>query len=295
MDLLIEKHKPQTLDDIVGQSSIIETLKHYLHNKNIPNLLFYGKKGLGKTSTIHALCKDLYGDDYKKFVLELNASHERGINTIRTKVKNMAQSKTSQIKMIILDEADSMTKDAMFSLRMLMENYSHITRFCLICNYINKIIEPLRSRCTIFYFQPISILNIQKKLNDLNISNNQQIIQYSNGDMRNVMLFTQYSQYANIEDLYGISENLLNKLIYDLQYNTLHEILQTCFEIDKGAYDKSKILELLGKKLYKLNIQNKDKILFLISEKDVSIQQGMFDYIEFVELCSKIDFLIKNK
>lgn len=297
MDSWVEKYRPKHLDDIIGQLSITETLKHYVKENNVPNLIFYGFKGSTKTSTIHALCNDLYGEDYKKYVLELNASHERGINTIRTKVKTMAQSKSSMVKMIILDEADSMTKEAMFSLRMIMENYSHITRFCLICNYINKIIEPLRSRCTIFYFQPLNCDEMLKRLDKINKKNNKEIVKYSNGDMRNAMLMIQYSnnQKENIENLHGISDDLCDKLLKYLKEKPLSDILDLCFEIHKGAYDKSKILELLGNKIINMNLINKNKILFIIGEKDIEIQQGMYDYIEFIELCSKIEFLIKQK
>ena len=248
------------------------------------------------TSTIHALCKDLYGEDYKKYVLELNASHERGINTIRTKVKTMAQTKTSKIKMIILDEADSMTKEAMFSLRMIMENYSHITRFCLICNYINKIIDPLQSRCTVFYFQPLQHHEMIQKLKQINGKENKEIIKHSNGDMRRATMMIQYSEEQDIENLFAISEKMCDQLLNDLIKKPLNIILDTCFDIHKSAYDKSKIIELLGEKILKTkNIPNKEQILFLIGEKDVDIQQGMWDYIELVDLCSKIEFLIKNK
>ncbi len=294
MDIWTEKYRPQTLNDMVGQESIVNTIKHYVETRNVPNLIFYGNRGLGKTSCVHALCKDLYGEDYKKFVLELNASHERGINTVRTKVKTMAQSKTSQIKMIILDEADSMTKEAMFSLRMIMENYSHITRFCLICNYIDKIIEPLRSRCTVFYFQPLTKNAMQEKLKQINGKENEEIIQYSNGDMRTAMMMIQYSDNQDIEHLYGISEKLCNDLVETFlnPSHTLSDVLDICFKLEKGAYHKSKMLEIFTKKLININIPNKTKILQLISEKDYTIQQGMWDYMEIVELCSKIDLLL---
>ena len=298
MDIWIEKYRPQTLAQIVGQTSTIETLQHYVNTKNVPNLIFYGKRGTGKTSSIHSLCKDLYGDDYKKYVLELNASHERGINTVRTKVKTMAQSKTSRVKMIILDEADSMTKEAMFSLRMIMENYSHITRFCLICNYINKIIDPLRSRCTVFYFQPLTKPQIAERLAHISSeNNNDQIIKFTNGDMRKAMLLLQYSDKNNdIEHLCGISEKMCDQLLNDIQTKPLKSILQTCFEIDKGAYDISEMLEILGEKILKIkDFPKKNDVLFLLGEKDVNIQNGMWDYMELVELCTKIDFLIKQK
>lgn len=295
MDTWVEKYRPTSLLDIIGQDCIVNTLQHYVQTDNVPNIIFYGKKGVGKTSTIHALCRDLYGMDYKKYVLELNASHERGIHTIRTKVKTMAQSKTNKIKMIILDEADSMTKDAMFALRMIMENYSHITRFCLICNYINKIIEPLRSRCTVFYFQPINNDDIQRALGNISDNTNEQIIKYVNGDMRKAILLLQYANH-DIQGLCGISEELCDQLFKHLKYHSFNQVLEVCFEIDKGAYQIGKMIHLLAEKILKdESIKHKHEILYLIGEKDVEINRGMWDYMELVELCSKIDSLIKIK
>jgi replication factor C subunit 2/4 len=189
-----------------------------------------------------------------------------------------------------------MTKEAMFSLRMIMENYSHITRFCLICNYINKIIDPLQSRCTVFYFQPLVKDEMKKKLKQINGKDNTEIIKYADGDMRRATMMIQYSENQDIENLFAISEKLCNKLLDDLIHRPLYDILDTCFDIHKSALDKSKMIELLGEKILKTkNIPNKNEILFLIGEKDVDIQQGMWDYIELVDLCSKIEFLIKQK
>ncbi|KAJ2261873.1 Subunit of heteropentameric Replication factor C (RF-C) [Coemansia sp. RSA 376] len=161
----IEKYRPKNIDDITAQEEVVQVLRKSLETKNLPHLLFYGPPGTGKTSTILALTRDMYGPEAAKTrVLELNASDERGISVVREKVKTFARAVVSQAdprypsppyKIVILDEADSMTTDAQAALRRIIEKYSRITRFCLICNYVSRIIEPLASRCTKFRFKSL--------------------------------------------------------------------------------------------------------------------------------------------
>ncbi|KAJ5623330.1 hypothetical protein N7490_011935 [Penicillium lividum] len=168
----VEKYRPKTLDDVAAQDHTTKVLQRTLQASNLPHMLFYGPPGTGKTSTILALAKSLFGPAlYRSRILELNASDERGINIVRVKIKNFARAQLSQpngldaeylaqypcppFKIIILDEADSMTQDAQSALRRTMEQYSRITRFCLVCNYVTRIIEPLASRCSKFRFKSL--------------------------------------------------------------------------------------------------------------------------------------------
>jgi replication factor C subunit 2/4 len=144
-------------------------------------MLFYGPPGTGKTSTILALAKELYGPELMKTrVRELNASDERGISMVREKIKDFARIAISEpsaaykakypcppYKIIILDEADSMTQDAQSALRRTMETYSKITRFCLICNYVTRIIDPLASRCSKFRFKSLDQGNAKLRLQEI--------------------------------------------------------------------------------------------------------------------------------
>ncbi len=156
--LWAEKYRPRSLDEIVNQEEIVKRLKKFVEEKNMPHLLFVGPPGTGKTTAAHALAHDLYGENYLQYMLELNASDERGIDTIRTKVKEFARSRTPPgvpFKIVLLDEADNMTADAQQALRRLMEMYTASTRFILIANFPSKIIEPIQSRCALFRFTPL--------------------------------------------------------------------------------------------------------------------------------------------
>ena len=170
----IEKYRPNKIEDVSHQVEVVQALKMSVENGKVPHLLMYGPPGTGKTSTVLALAKDLFGADfYRSRVLELNASDERGILVVREKIKKFAQRKISrhpdgrdvpQLQFIILDEADSMTIDAQAALRRIIEAYSATTRFCIICNYISKIIDPLASRCVKFRFSPISEVAQKERL-----------------------------------------------------------------------------------------------------------------------------------
>ncbi|KAL7274624.1 replication factor C subunit 4 [Rhizina undulata] len=167
----VEKYRPVFLNDIVGNTETIERLKIIAKDGNMPHVIISGMPGIGKTTSILCLARALLGDAYKEAVLELNASDERGIDVVRNRIKGFAQKKVTlpegRQKIVILDEADSMTGGAQQALRRTMEIYSSTTRFAFACNQSNKIIEPLQSRCAILRYSRLTDQQLVKRLMEI--------------------------------------------------------------------------------------------------------------------------------
>jgi replication factor C subunit 3/5 len=194
----VEKYRPVTLDDVVSHQDITSTIERFIEKNRLPHLLFYGPPGTGKTSTIIAVARRIYGKDYKKQILELNASDDRGIDVVREQIKQFAETRTlfsKGFKLIVLDEADMMTQAAQAALRRVIEQYTKNVRFCIICNYVNKIIPAIQSRCTRFRFSPLPIVEIEKRLDTVVEAENvkltedgkKALLKLSKGDMRRAL------------------------------------------------------------------------------------------------------------
>jgi len=155
-DVWVEKYRPRKLADVIGQRAIVERLSAYVKTRSMPHMLFAGPAGSGKTTCAIALARELYGEQWRDCLIELNASDERGIDIVRGKIKDFARAASfggADFKVIFLDEADSLTSDAQAALRRTMERYTQTCRFILSCNYSSKVIEPIQSRCAVFRFK----------------------------------------------------------------------------------------------------------------------------------------------
>ncbi|KAJ3055953.1 hypothetical protein HK097_008662 [Rhizophlyctis rosea] len=203
----VEKYRPTHLDELISHKDIISTISRFIDENRLPHLLFYGPPGTGKTSTILACARKLYGERYKSMILELNASDERGIDVVREQIKNFASTKkifSSGFKLIILDEADAMTQVAQNALRRIIEKYTRNVRFCIICNYVGKIIPALQSRCTRFRFAPLKEDQIRTRLDyvieteGINITEDgrKSLLRLSQGDMRRALNILQATHAA---------------------------------------------------------------------------------------------------
>jgi len=297
----IEKYRPKNIDEIISHTQNINTIKKLLENESLPHLLFHGSPGTGKTSMILAIAKKIYGKNMRLMVMKLDASDDRGINSVRDDIKGFAE-KTNMfqkgIKLIILDEVDAMTFDAQFALRRIIEIYSGSVRFCLICNYENKIIPAIRSRCANFRFSNIDNVNISIKLEQ--IINNEKLIcengvsetiaKISKGDLRKAINLLQSvsmnSNYITKEICYessGIPSSevvlkILNILLdINIDFNESYEIVYKII-IDQG---------------YSLSIFLKELILEIINSNELEkMPQIIIDLAELENMVTKSTFSI---
>ena len=313
----VEKYRPSKLDDINSQSHVVNSLKNVIITKNIPHLIFYGPSGCGKTSTILSLAKELFGKHYAERIIELKSSDERGINVIRNKIKTYAKMSIKNIenappwKIIILDEADTLTTDSQFALRRIIEQYSNVTRFCIICNYHSKIIDPIMSRCSLFKFKPIKSEDIVEKLKYISSKENfvcgdaiiNKIIKISRGDLRKAINLLQkchnsFGEQINeelIDDISGyVPTNKLNKLMDFVMIKDIKNVNLYINELIGGGYSLVNQIILLHDYFVASNISSdkKSKILFKLAEIDHCLIKGCDEYIMFMKLVYFIMFNI---
>uniref|UniRef100_H0ZZC2 Activator 1 subunit 5 n=1 Tax=Taeniopygia guttata TaxID=59729 RepID=H0ZZC2_TAEGU len=204
----VEKYRPQALSELVSHRDILSTVQRFISEDRLPHLLLYGPPGTGKTSTILACARQLYRErEFSSMVLELNASDDRGIDIVRGPILSFASTRTifkKGFKLVILDEADAMTQDAQNALRRVIEKFTENTRFCLICNYLSKIIPALQSRCTRFRFGPLTpelmVPRLQHVIQeegvDVTEDGMKALVTLSSGDMRRALNILQSTSMA---------------------------------------------------------------------------------------------------
>ncbi|KAK8888178.1 hypothetical protein M9Y10_039242 [Tritrichomonas musculus] len=167
----VEKYRPRVLNDVVGNKAAVDRLRIIAEQGNIPNLILTGPPGIGKTTSLLCLCRQLLGDKLKEAVIELNASDDRGIEVVRQDIKSFAKRHVNlpegRHKVVFLDESDSMTPAAQQAMRRIMEKYSDTTRFVFACNMSEKVIDPLQSRCAIVRFTRVDDDQIAQRLEQI--------------------------------------------------------------------------------------------------------------------------------
>jgi replication factor C small subunit len=305
--ILIEKYRPDKLDEIIGQDLITQKLKLYVLVKNMPHLMFAGFHGTGKTSSALCLAKEMYGVEWRANFLELNSSDERGIDVVREKIKDYAGStgigERGHFKILLLDEVDNMTRDAQNALRRIMEVYTSSCRFILSCNYISKIIEPLISRCQLYRFRRIQNSDIilrlkyicsveQIKYEDTGL---EAIAYVADGDLRKAIgLLDSSRQAVTVETVYDISLMVDPIVLRDAIKKALSRefflSLQIIDNLVNDGIDTRNILRQMSLEVMNINIDDKMKsnIIREIAETDFQIAEGADERIQLKGLIASI-------
>ena len=315
-EIWTEKYRPKSLSEVIGHENITSRLKAFVKTQGVPHCLFAGPAGVGKTTCAIAMAKDLYGNSWKQNFMETNASDERGINVVRSKIKDFARTApiNAPFKIIFLDESDALTPEAQQALRRTMEKYSNICRFVLSCNYSSKIIEPIQSRTAVFRFTRLSEKYVREYINriakneNLNISEEgvNAIIKLSEGDLRKA---TNILQAASI-----FTKNIDEKIIFDvsasLKPQEIKEVLQDALNghfiksrnrlndlmISRGL-DGLDVIKALHREVYELNIEDEIKLhlIELLGEYEFRITEGGTSDIQIEALLAQITGLSARK
>lgn len=308
----VEKYRPKSLDEIVNQEEVVSSLKNILQTKAVPHMLFAGPPGVGKTATAHAFARDLFGPNYIEngYFLEINASDERGIQTIREKVKMFARQIPMgeySFKILFLDESDQLTDDAQHAFRRVMEQFSVTCRFILAANYSNRIIEPIQSRCAVFRFKPLSkihIIQYLKRIADnegLEVDDQayEVIYDFSEGDMRKAINILQACA--------SISKRIEEKTVYEVMgyvsRGEVRRILELALsgkftdardEVRRLLYVQgimpSDLVSAIYRELFYIDLDEDDKLelLDLLGEVDYRVSEGATPEVQLMAFLARL-------
>ena len=302
-DIWTERYRPAVFEEVVGQQEIVKRVRSLVQSLNIPHLLFAGPAGTGKSTLALIIVRELFGDTWKQNYLELNASDERGIDVVRQKVKDFARTKSLgnvPFKVIFLDEADALTREAQQALRRTMENYTNTCRFILSCNYSSQIIDPIQSRCVVFRFKLLEkkdIASVIKKIGErekLNIAEDtyEALYESSEGDCRRAINLIQatasISPDVNAEMINIISSrskpaNIRIVLDYALAgdfMNAREKLLDVMVKESIAGID---VIKAIQKEVW--NLQVEPELKLKLTEKTGEIEFRMVEGSdEFVQL-----------
>ena len=305
----VEKYRPQKIADLVNQKDVVGSLTSLLKNvSELPHLLFSGSAGVGKTTLAVCLSRQILGESWKEYTLELNASDERGINMVRERVKKFSKfaglDTNIPFKIIILDEADEMTSDAQTALRRIIEDASKHCRFILIANNISRIIEPIQSRCAVFKFTRIAEKEVIAHLKEIakkeKLKSDEDglkaIFDYSEGDLRHAINLLQASSSlgAVTEDNVKTSAGLTKtKDVDDILKLALGgkivEARNKMIELIKVyGMSESDLLKYLNEAIYKTKITNLIEISETIAKYDYRILSGANPEIQLSALLAEL-------
>ncbi|MFB6142281.1 MAG: replication factor C small subunit [Halorientalis sp.] len=308
-EIWIEKYRPESLDDIVGQETIVERLRSYVERNDLPHLLFSGQAGIGKSTAALAIARDLYGEDWSEHFLELNASDQRGIDVVRERIKSFARSSFGghEYRIIFLDEADSLTSEAQSALRRTMEQFSNNVRFILSCNYSSQIIDPIQSRCAVFRFSPLSDDAIAEQVHriaaaeDIEVTEDgvEALVYAADGDMRKAINGLQAAavtgDVVDEDAVYAITSTARPEEIREMVTQALSgDFVAARSTLDELLTDEGiaggDVIDQLHRSVWEFDLDDEAAVTLLdrIGEADYRITEGANERIQLEALLASL-------
>lgn len=305
-DVWTEKYRPKKFEEVVGQEEVIKRVKSLTNSNNIPHLLFAGPAGTGKSTLALIIVRSLFGTSWRENYLELNASDERGIDVVRQKVKDFARTKALgdvPFKVIFLDEADALTREAQQALRRTMENYTSTCRFVLSCNYSSRIIDPIQSRCVVFRFKLLEKKDVRRIVDriaeneGLTISEEgfDALYEASEGDCRRAINLLQATSSISP----NITPDLINTIVAQAKPSDIKIVLDYALSGDfqssrtklldimlKESISGQDVIKAIQKEVWNLPIDNelKVKLTEKTGEAEFRLVEGSDEFIQLEAL-----------